>query len=260
MILTSGLLFCLVPGLFQPAPPSLEQRLERAAICLRVQRLDCAQAELSQVDAGLARLAPPLRMQALVLGAELALTRQKEVEPALARLLTADPDWTPQNAWPTAWRAALDTAKTQRRRQLDRTGPRIEVEPITAVAGAPIDITAQTYDPAGVAAVQLRWGPTLNDHAAMRPVDQNRTLWAARLDPIDAATRRIAIEAKDSIGNASLWGPEALAVHAAAPDPAFYETWWFWTAAGVVVAGVTTAVLWPAPEQTVTRIDFAEDR
>ncbi len=31
--------------------------------------------------------------------------------------------------------------------------------------------------------------------------------------------------------------------------PAFYRRWWFWTGAAVVIAGVVTAAVWPAPER-----------
>ena len=244
------------------APPALDRAqaaldaydystADRLLIGLRQRAADLTDQDMVEV----------LRLSALV---ALSLDRFDEAEDHLSALLERSASFAPpKGAWPPPWRRVFDAAK---KRALDRYAPTLKITaPETAPFGQPVTIKVAATDPSGVKTVRL----SLADPAvSLSMITSDGVHFLATLPGryVRPPGLRFWVEAYDRRGNGPGYfapprRPTSIRVTpplgqvekigtVAAPavnedEGSIVDTWWFWTIAGVVVAGagVTAAVV-----------------
>ena len=241
------------PAAPPPPPPLVDaaQALETARVCWTALDVECAERALLDARTGLSALAPTQQLDLWRLTAEMALTagRRADARAALDAALALDPRFAPP-MWNPEWRAALDGARAA---APDRLPPVLTVDPPrAALAGEPLVVDATAVDRSGVASVMLFIaGHPKNVVIALQSRDGVH--WRAVVPATQVKTPdvRFWIEATDLSGrtgradNPAARSPE-VGVHIvrtlARPTP-ITERWWFWTAVGVVVTGVTVGLI-----------------
>jgi hypothetical protein len=228
-----------------PAPPPTgEDALARARLCLDAVDVPCASAELERALAG--DLDPAERQLALRLLAELRLAAgaRDEARALCVELLALAPGFSPA-AWPESWRAVLDEA---RRLAPDRLPPTLSAAlPGSATPGDGVEIEAEAKDPSGVARVELVVAPG-DLRFRLQTADGERWRVTVPGELVQTPGLQLRVEAWDRAGN----GPAAFpadgahtVVVAPAPEAAatpITETWWFWTGVAVVTAGLAVGL------------------
>ena len=217
--------------------------LEEATACMGVADFPCAEAALRDARAALASAPDPVRHDVLELSAELAvkLDHREEAREHLAALRALDPDFDPGKRWAPAWRELLEEVRAT---MPDRAAPTVEITPpLPVAAGDPVEVRALIEDRSAVTSAVLVAG-----ELRMPMTHIGGPEWVGRVlgEHVRAPFVVIAVEATDRWGNGPTRTEVTIPVAAAPPPadvaadaPEFYETWWFWTAVGAVVAGIT---------------------
>lgn len=238
----------------QPAPPigsTPAEQLERGRVCYFALDLACAERELSAAYTQRDALPPASRATLLALLAELHLAAERPdtARAHLVELLILQPTFSP--SWPSAWLQTLDEA---RRLAPDKLPPTLSATlPQTARANAPLELSAEAYDPSGLARVELlvrRPEATPTEHRfALSTTDNAR--WTVTLPRELTAPGRLTVtlQAWDRHGNGPTVFPAADAhtIQCEAPPttstaaPPLTERWWFW-ATLVGVTGLAVAL------------------
>ncbi len=235
-----------------PAPPAIDRHLERARVCLAALDYECADAELAEARALTATATSEQKIATLWASAELslALGESRAADQHLDGLVAASPAATAPKAWPSAWQAALQRAHE---RAPDRSPPTLtpRTSETEVVAGEDTVLEVDASDKSGVARVRA-FVVGANGVTELPMVTGDSLRWRATIAGSDVMPPvvRYWIEATDRAGN----GPARLGSQArplelpvrdipvAHGDDSILETWWFWTAVGVVVAGSAVAV------------------
>ncbi len=232
------------------SPPPEEEddpraQLDRARVCWAALDPECAEGALALVRMRASELAPPLRIEALRIGAEVALSAERgaDAHTHLLALLELEPRFSP-SAWPGPW---LDALARARAAAPDRLPPELtvtlpaEVRPKTNVA-----IEVRADDPGGVARCEL----VLADGARIVLMLADGVVFRGEIPKTQVRLPEVLvrIEASDRAGNLARWPTHAahrLAVSAppVVADPPLTSRWWFWTAIGAVVIGGTVGLV-----------------